>query len=354
MLIDIPILESIKDSQTQHGLKYENYRRYRSYCSRRLHRLRRSLNVHQGVASSAKARHQRGRKLMDISNAMVLEAGEKNEDYGMRMILIPLCLAERAWSYAMQLKQETLEHPRRRFHLIRRLEKASEHAQRFEKLCHDPESPCSDRTKEEATAYAAYITGLYKLELYIMGNAKEDPDEAQENLSEAKRNFCSALGIYFKLSLSVKNDDVLEHYRQRVDELRASKRFCDLNLRDQESKNVTRVELPTTLQFHDLAYRHVKQIEQEIILSNTTRLEAEKEAAKAEEVLAESVSKSAMTKDQKEEEDEDEFKETEDGMDEEEEIDEDEESDDDDDVDKKMQGSTVGGVTALFKNFFGR
>lgn len=333
MFIDIPILDSIKDSQTQHGLKYENHRRYRSYCSRRLHRIRRSLNVHQGVASSAKARHQRGRKLMDVSNSMVLEAGEKNQEYAERMILIPLCLAERAWSYAMQLKQETSDHPRRRFHLVRRLKKASEHAQRFEKLCHDSESPCSDRMREEAVAYAAYITGLYKVE--------------REAWSEAKENLSKALAIYFKMSISVKKDDVLEHYRQRIDELRASIRYCTFNLSDQDpSKNIN-VNLPSKLQFHDLAFRHVKQLEHEVVPATIKKAEVEKEICKKEDAP-----KPMSIKD---EEDEDEFEETREGVAEDEESeeqddDEDEESDEDE---KKNQGSRVGGVTGLVKNWLG-
>lgn len=240
--IELAVLESIKDSQSQHGLKYENYRSYRSYCSRRLYRVRRSLNVHQGVAPSAKARHQRGRKLLDISNEMVLEAGEKEQEYAKRMLIIPLCLAERAWSYAMELKQEVMEHPRRRFHLIRRLKKAAEHATRFEKLVHNPESPCSERTKQEATAYSAYINGLYHLE--------------RENWLEAKKNLYESLTIYFTLCLSIRKDDLQEHYRQRIDELRASLRYCTFNLgeKDKEIKN----KLPAKLQFHDLAFRHIK------------------------------------------------------------------------------------------------
>lgn len=336
MIIDFPILESIKDLQSQHGLKYENYRRYRSYCSRRLHRLRRSLNVHQGVASSAKARHQRGKKLMDISNSMVLEAGEKDPEYGERMIMIPLGLSERAWSYAMQLKQETSEHPRRRYHLVRRLKKASEHAQRFKKLVHDPESPCTERTKEEATAYAAYITGLYEVE--------------RESWEAAKDNLSSALSIYFKLSVSIIKDEVLEHYRQRIDELRASLRYCTFNLA-QESKKQVNVELPNVLQFHDLAYKHV-QLE----LASSRKIELEKEVSAMEvEPIA------IPTVEAVPDDDEDEFEETQDVVDEESEEhyeedddEEDEDEDDKDEDDKKQQSNQrAGGVTGLVKNWLG-
>lgn len=43
--------------------------------------------------------------------------------------------AERAWSYAMQLKQEANTEPRKRFHLLARLRKAAKHSEKLEKLC---------------------------------------------------------------------------------------------------------------------------------------------------------------------------------------------------------------------------
>lgn len=343
MLIDIPILESIKDLQTQHGVKYENYQRYRSYCSRRLHRLRRSLNVHQGVASSAKARHQRGRKLMDVSNAMVLEAGEKDPEYGERMLLIPLCLAERAWSYAMQLKQETPDQPRRRFHLVRRLKKASEHAQRFEKLCHDSESPCSEKTKLEATAYAAYITGLYQVE--------------RENWTEAKDNLSKALSIYFKLSVSIKKEDVLEHYRQRIDELRASLRYCTFNVGDGESKKQITVELPQVLKFHDLAFKHAKLCLEQGAAQQTSSVSNPTQDTGATKMEVDKPTKPMAPLEQVSlaDEDDDEFEETREVQNdekEEDDNDEDEEGEDEEESDDDKQ-ARPSGVTGLVKNWLG-
>lgn len=65
-----------------------------------------------------------------------------------RYLLLVLMEAERAWSYAMQLKQEANTEPRKRFHLLSRLRKAAKHSQKLEKLC---ESPRVDaKTKLEA------------------------------------------------------------------------------------------------------------------------------------------------------------------------------------------------------------
>lgn len=184
---------------------------------------------------------------MDVSNAMVMEAGEKDPQYAERMLVIPLCLAERAWSYAMQLKQEVPEFPRKRYHLVRRLEKAAQHATRFNKLVHDLESSCSDKTKKEATAYASYMNGLFKME--------------RENWADAKEDFYNALLLYTTLSLSVEKDTMLEQYRIRIEELRASLRYCTFTLG--EKAKVYKTKLPSTLQFHDIAFKHTKSMQEQ-------------------------------------------------------------------------------------------
>lgn len=332
IVIELPIYEYVRDAQLQHGLKYDDHRQYRSYCSRRIHRIRRSLNVIQGIAPSAKARHTRARKLINISNGMVLEAGEKNREYAERMLIIPLCLAERAWSYAMQLKQEVSECPRRRFHLVRRLAKAAEYATRFEKLVYDPESPCSERTKKEATAYAAYVNGLYKME--------------RENWVGAKEDFHKSLVLYTTLSLSVRSETFLEQYRLRIDELRASLRFCIFSLGEKPA--VSKVKLPSTLQFHDIAFRHLR--EQEAKQASVSQKEVAKDAAVKDAVPTSQV---AINED----EDEDEFVETreavdEDRKEEEEEEEEEEESETESDDDDQQQ-SREGGVTGLVKGWLG-
>uniref|UniRef100_A0A6G1SFI2 Signal recognition particle subunit SRP68 n=1 Tax=Aceria tosichella TaxID=561515 RepID=A0A6G1SFI2_9ACAR len=323
--VNLPVYEYVRDAQLQHGLKYDDHRQYRSYCSRRIHRIRRSLNVHQGIAPSAKARHQRGRKLMAITNVMVLEAGQKVQEYAERMLVIPLFLAERAWSYSMQLKQEITECPRKRFHLVRRLEKADQHANRFEKLCHDPESPCTERTKKEATAYAAYMRGLYKME--------------REDWAGAKEAFYNCLVLYTALSLSVTKESVLEQYRLRIDELKASLRYCTFTLGEKPKEY--KLKLPTTLQFHDIAFRHAKQVQEQESKSAQATPASPKKATETVTVTGD-------------DDEDDEFEETQEAMADEEsgQDGETEESDDDDDNNKQQQQSR-GGVTGLVKGWLG-
>jgi hypothetical protein len=342
--IELPIYEYVREAQLQHGLKYDDYRQYRSYCSRRIHRIRRSLNVHQGIAPSAKARHQRGRKLMNISNLMVLEAGEKVPEYAERMLVIPLFLAERAWSYAMQLKQETAECPRKRFHLIRRLEKAAQHATRFEKLCHDPESPCTDRTKKEATAYAAYMNGLYKME--------------RENWAEAKEHFYNCLTLYSALSLSVSKDNYLEQYRLRIEELKASLRYCTFTLGEKPKEH--KHKLPSTLQFHDIAFKHARRVQEQEVNSAQKVQAASEKAPEMASSPSEAKASPGQTAEQKkvlmvaasgDDDEEEEFEETREAMDDDQSEETDETEDSDESGSKQQQSR--GGVTGLVKGWLG-
>lgn len=112
----------IKKSQQQHGLRHGDYQRYRGYCSRRVKRLRKTLHLPQG--------DRRHYKKKDVT-AVHLEGKGADE----RFIHIPLILAERAWSFAMQLRQESNTEPRKKFHLISKLKKAVVYAHQLQDLC---------------------------------------------------------------------------------------------------------------------------------------------------------------------------------------------------------------------------
>ncbi|XP_039518194.1 signal recognition particle subunit SRP68-like [Pimephales promelas] len=162
--LGLEILQIIKDSQQQHGLRHGDYQRYRGYCSRRLRRLRKTLGFKMGN------RHKfTGKKV-------TVEMLSDN-----RHLLLVLMEAERAWSYAMQLKQEANTEPRKRFHLLARLRKAAKHGEKLEKLC---ESPRVDaKTKLEAQAYTAYLTGMVQFELQEWKSAMEAFNKCKSVLS---------------------------------------------------------------------------------------------------------------------------------------------------------------------------
>lgn len=112
----------IKDAQQQHGLRHGDYQRYRGYCTRRIRRLRKALKYPQGDKRHFKRR--------DVTLSQL--TGKKADE---RFIHIPLISAERAWAYAMQLKQEANTEPRKRFHLINKLRRACFYALQLQELC---------------------------------------------------------------------------------------------------------------------------------------------------------------------------------------------------------------------------
>ncbi|XP_029914377.1 signal recognition particle subunit SRP68 [Myripristis murdjan] len=201
--LGLEILQIIKDSQQQHGLRHGDYQRYRGYCSRRLRRLRKTLGFKMGN------RHKfTGKKV-------TVEMLSDN-----RYLLLVLMEAERAWSYAMQLKQEANTEPRKRFHLLARLRKAAKHGERLEKLC---ESPCVDaKTKLEAQAYTAYLTGMVEFEL-------QEWKPAMEAFNKCKT-------IYEKLA-SAFTEELAVLYHQRVEEISPNIRYCAYNIGDQNAIN---------------------------------------------------------------------------------------------------------------------
>ncbi|XP_008290036.1 signal recognition particle subunit SRP68 [Stegastes partitus] len=201
--LGLEILQIIKESQQQHGLRHGDYQRYRGYCSRRLRRLRKTLGFKMGN------RHK------FVGKKVTVEMLSDN-----RYLLLVLMEAERAWSYAMQLKQEANTEPRKRFHLLARLRKAAKHSEKLEKLC---ESPRVDaKTKLEAQAYTAYLTGMVEFEL-------QEWKLAMEAFNKCKT-------IYEKLA-SAFTEELAVLYRQRVDEISPNIRYCAYNIGDQNAIN---------------------------------------------------------------------------------------------------------------------
>ncbi|XP_046606206.1 signal recognition particle subunit SRP68 isoform X2 [Neodiprion virginianus] len=194
----LEILKIIKDAQQQHGLRHGDYQRYRGYCSRRLRRLRKVLKVPQGDRRHFKRR--------DVMPAMV------SDD---KFLQVPLTMAERAWSYAMQLRQESNTEPRKKFHLVSRLRKAATYSLQLQELIESVN--CDARTKLEAQAYVAWMHGSLHFELQLW-------KPAMENLKKAQV-------VYEKLASALPDlEQVI--YKARVEELAPSLRYCAYNIGD--------------------------------------------------------------------------------------------------------------------------
>lgn len=195
-LLTIRILQLVKDVQQQHGLRHSDYQRYRGYCSRRIRRLRKALSL------PPSDRHNFKKKTF-------IDEGHLND----KTITIPLMLAERAWSYAMQLRLEANTEPRKKFHLISRLRKATTYALQLQQLCDSPKF--DSRTKLEAEGYVAWIHGTLHFELQLWRSAIEFFKKAQL--------------IYEKLASALNEEDATL-YRQKSEEITPSLRYCAYNL----------------------------------------------------------------------------------------------------------------------------
>jgi len=196
-LISLKIHQKIKLTQSQNGLRHNDYHRYRQYCSRRLRRIRRAI----------KFTHGKGRAFMkrEIKADIV-----KNFHY----ILIPLLNAERAWAFAMQLKQECSDNFSSRVsaHSRRKLAKAALWAAKLEEVC----TAVGDAiTALEATAYCSWLQGSLLLE--------------KEQWEDALTKFLAALEIYTQLS-EVGSLEEQDLFSARAEEVEPNVRFCRYNL----------------------------------------------------------------------------------------------------------------------------
>ncbi|XP_014294235.1 signal recognition particle subunit SRP68 [Halyomorpha halys] len=194
----LEILKIITDCQQQHGLRHSDYQRYRGYCTRRIQRLRQTLHFPQG--------DKRHFKRKDVT-----EAHLKDE----RFLHIPLMLSERAWGYAMQLRQEANTEPRKRFHLASKLRKAVKYAEQLEQLCQS--ELCDARSKLEAQAYVAWMRASLHFELHVWNKALDHFQQAQV--------------VYEKLCGVVKETD-LPVYKHKCDELIPNLRYCAYSIGD--------------------------------------------------------------------------------------------------------------------------
>eukprot|EP00039_Didymoeca_costata_P019492 m.337748 g.337748 ORF g.337748 m.337748 type:complete len:607 (-) comp18223_c0_seq1:172-1992(-) len=195
--INLKVLVFVSEAQRQHGLRHEDYERYRRYCSRRLARTRKGLNFTSGKKGYTKKK---------VTAEKVLE-----EKY----LYIPLVQAERAWAYHMQLKEESKMDDRKKFHALQRIKKAREHAKELKNVVEDETCACDERTKIEVTAYLELMNATCSIELLQWS-------QAAEQLSNAKL-------IYEKLSEACSEAHKVL-YLQRVDEIIANLRYCNFML----------------------------------------------------------------------------------------------------------------------------
>lgn len=136
-----------------------------------------------------------------------------------RFLYLPLMLAERAWSYAMQLRQEANTEPRKRFHLINKLRRACIYSLELQKLCLASQR-LDDKTKLEVEAYVSGMHGNLHFELGLWQEAAEDFKKSQiiyENLIKV-------------IQATSVDEELCDLYKSKVEELKPNLRYCAYNM----------------------------------------------------------------------------------------------------------------------------
>ncbi|KAJ1970178.1 signal recognition particle subunit srp68 [Dimargaris xerosporica] len=148
----IQVLGYVHEARQNHGVRLQDYTRYRHYCTRELQKVRKELQVRSGSGSSFSA------------PSITPEDVNRNP----RFALLPLLEAERAWSYGRDLKEESMSsgEPRQRHHHVRRLRKGLVYARQL--LLVTTSLPVAYRL-----AYYTYYLGLWAQELLATSDWKQ-------------------------------------------------------------------------------------------------------------------------------------------------------------------------------------
>ena len=199
--LPLELLDTVRIAQCEHGLKHSEFRAYRIYCTRKLHRLYKCTGMTHKTGPKGKFR-RRPIVASDVHDVRVLQ--------------VPLLAAERAWAYAMDIKNEMEQSnaPYKRRHMVKRLSRAHVHAKELASLV--AARSLDTRSTVEADAYLHWIAGSMYLE---KGNNWE---VALEKLSHAH---C----VLEELS-KVSNYNQLVSIRYLLDRIEPAIRFCEYEL----------------------------------------------------------------------------------------------------------------------------
>jgi len=203
----IDILLTVRQSRLANGLRADQYEQYRQYCSRRIHRLRRSLKMTMS--------HGRQFQKPALPRSEQIAAHPEH-------LLIFLMSAERAWAYSMQLRQYAVDGSDNRtrafYTMHKKLVSAVKNATILEKLAL---RDCEARTALEAVLCSLWTRGNNEMENGEWVKARED-------------FLCSSSLCQLLVRLESGNAESGERQsmlQERIDEMSAKLRLCLLSLK---------------------------------------------------------------------------------------------------------------------------
>ncbi|KAJ2179659.1 signal recognition particle subunit srp68 [Coemansia sp. RSA 551] len=146
-LVSFDIFEYIHDSRQAHGLRAQDYTRYRRFCAHHLRTVRKAAKLPQGSTA--------GFSKLNVTS--------ENASSTLH-VEVQLLQAERAWAYAMDLRElhSRTEEPRQRQHVVQRLKAAVKAAHTLAAIA---PGFCDARTALAAAAYWLQMQSQLRFEL---------------------------------------------------------------------------------------------------------------------------------------------------------------------------------------------
>ncbi|KAI9090257.1 hypothetical protein DFS34DRAFT_373262 [Phlyctochytrium arcticum] len=196
--LSLNVLVLTNEARNMHGLRHQDYQRYRQYCTRKVRRLRQICKITQ---SAPRRKYEKKEIVPEIVTSE-------------RHLQIPLFECEAGWAYAMELKAEIRDEPRKRFHLLKRLRRAVEAGKTLLKLCKDCQA--EGRTILEVEGYVSLMIAHLFFE--------------EEKWELALKCFAKSRVIFEKLSKTgVAQREAL--CQKTIDTIDPNIRFCAYNLK---------------------------------------------------------------------------------------------------------------------------
>lgn len=208
--VNLAILSDITAAQSAHGLKHSDYDRYRTYCTRRLSRVRTAtrLTNRQQYHQQQQQQNQQANKYVAraVTPADVVRDG--------RALTIPLILSERDWAFAMAVKRNASSPPTRARRAVHaHLSRAVEHAVLLSQLAR---AAANEQTMLEAEAYVQGMRATLALEREAWATALPAYEVAHK--------------IYRGMAGVRAGTSGATLYERKVEEISQAIRFCKYNL----------------------------------------------------------------------------------------------------------------------------
>ncbi|GAA5961477.1 hypothetical protein JCM3765_003596 [Sporobolomyces pararoseus] len=212
--LDFPLLKLVSNARSTYGLRHQDYARYKSHCTAKVHHLRKSTGLSQTAGRSKKYQRKD------------LTAEKVTSDKHLQILLFD---SERCWAQSQLLKAELNDPsspPSTKHHLAKRLNKASSHALHLVELSQNPllSSRLSASQLGQIQAYYYNLSGSLAFEKGKHSQGLETLSIAYQILQELASNASSA------------TEEAL--LNESMDEIEPMLRFCAYKSGKDTSKGV--------------------------------------------------------------------------------------------------------------------